>query len=134
MDYNINPNHSLYFKGLFNNRNDWENRYRTTIKDLTPEGDGTVRVQTKGGTPDNRDARLERQQTMDFSLGGNHKVGIFEIDWNGGYARASEERPNERYIDYQLKDQQFVLDISNPREPFATPVEGSTMTLNDNFH
>ncbi len=133
LDYNINPNHSLYFKGLFNNRNDWENRYRTTIKDLTPEGDGTVRVQTKGGTPDNRDARLERQQTMDFSLGGNHKVGIFEIDWNGGYARASEERPNERYIDYQLKDQQFVLDISNPREPFATPVEGSTMTLNDNF-
>ena len=100
---------------------------------MTPEGDGTVRVQNKGGTPANRDARLERQQTMDFSLGGNNKVGIFEIDWNGGYARASEERPNERYIDYQLKNQQFVLDISNPREPFATPVEGSTMTLKDNF-
>lgn len=133
LDYNINANHSLFFKGLFNSRNDWENRYRTTLKDLSPDGQGTVRVQTKGGTPDNRDARLERQQTMDFSFGGNHKFGIFEMDWKGGYARASEERPNERYIDYQLKKQSFLIDTSNPREPFATPAEGSTMTIDDSF-
>lgn len=132
-DYNINANHSLFFKGLFNSRNDWENRYRTTLKDLSPDGQGTVRVQTKGGTPDNRDARLERQQTMDFSFGGNHKFGIFELDWKGGYARASEERPNERYIDYQLKKQNFLIDTSNPREPFATPAEGATMTIDDSF-
>ena len=55
------------------------------------------------------------------------------MEWKLGYARASEERPNERYIDYRLKSQKFNFDLSNPREPFATPKEGSTMTLNDEF-
>ena len=47
---NINANHKLTFKGIFNNRNDWENRYRTTLKDLDPDGNATVRIQTKAGT------------------------------------------------------------------------------------
>lgn len=74
-DFDINENHKLTFKGIFNNRNDWENRYRTNIKDLDENGKGTVRIQTKAGTPDNRNARLERQRTMDFALGGEHLWG-----------------------------------------------------------
>lgn len=133
LDWAFNPDNTIWFKGIFNNRNDWENRYRTTIKDLTPDGTGTVRVQTKAGSPDNRDARLERQQTMDFTLGGDHHFGIFNMDWKIGYDRASEWRPNERYIDYQLKKQKFDIDLSDLRQPFATPLEGSTLTLNDDF-
>ena len=80
-DFDINENHKLTFKGIFNNRNDWENRYRTTIKDLDENGKGTVRIQTKAGTPDNRNARLERQRTMDFALGGEH---LWELSvWTG---------------------------------------------------
>ena len=133
LDWKFNDYNKIWFKGIFNNRNDWENRYRTTLKDMTPEGKADVRVQTKGGTPDNRNARLERQRTMDFTLGGENRLGIFGIDWKLGYARASEERPNERYIDYRLKKQKFSIDLSNPREPLATPEEGSTITLNDDF-
>lgn len=133
LDWKFNDYNKIWFKGIFNNRNDWENRYRTTLKDMTPEGKADVRVQTKGGTPDNRNARLERQRTMDFTLGGENRLGIFGIDWKLGYARASEERPNERYIDYRLKKQKFSIDMSNPREPLATSDEGSTMTLNDDF-
>lgn len=133
LDYKFNTDHSIYFKGIFNNRNDWENRYRTTLKDIEPEGKATVRVQTKGGSPDNRNARLERQRTMDFTFGGDHHLGNFNIDWKLGYDRASEERPNERYIDYQLKKQKFNIDYSNLREPFASPQDGYTMTLNDDF-
>ena len=66
LDWDISTNHKLTFKGIFNNRNDWENRYRTNLKDLEPDGSATVRIQTKAGTPDNRNARLERQRTMDF--------------------------------------------------------------------
>ena len=29
-------------------------------------------IETKGGSADNRGARLERQQTMDYTLGGEH--------------------------------------------------------------
>lgn len=133
LDWKFNDFNKIWFKGIFNNRNDWENRYRTTLKDITPEGKADVRIQTKGGTPDNRNARLERQRTMDFTLGGENRIDIFGMDWKLGYARASEERPNERYIDYRLKKQKFSFDFSNTREPLATPEKGSTMTLNDDF-
>ena len=132
-DFDINENHKLTFKGIFNNRNDWENRYRTTIKDLDENGKGTVRIQTKAGTPDNRNARLERQRTMDFALGGEHLWGAIGMDWNASYAKATEERPNERYLDFQLKKQQFDMDLSDERQPFATPQSGSTLTLSDKF-
>lgn len=132
-DFDVNENHKFFFKGIFNNRNDWENRYRTNLKDLEADGKATVRIQTKAGTPDNRNARLERQRTMDFTLGGEHLWGAIGMDWNAGYARASEYRPNERYIDFQLKKQQFDMDLSDERQPFASPKSGSTLTLNDKF-
>lgn len=133
LDWDINANNKLMFKGIFNNRNDWENRYRTNLKDLEADGKATVRIQTKAGTPDNRNARLERQRTMDFALGGEHLFGIMEMDWNASYAQASEYRPNERYIDFQLKKQQFDIDLSDERQPYASPKSGSTMTLSDKF-
>lgn len=133
LDWDINTNNKLYFKGIFNNRNDWENRYRTTLKDLDEQGQATVRVQTKAGTPDNRNARLERQRTMDFTLGGEHLFGALQMDWHAGYARATEERPNERYIDFELKKQKFDVDLSDERRPFAKPLDGYTMTLGNDF-
>lgn len=133
LDYKFDDFNKIWFKGIFNNRNDWENRYRTTLKDITPKGVADVRIQTKGGSGDQRDARLERQRTMDFTLGGENKLGPIEADWKIGYARASEERPNERYIDYRLRKQHFTFDLSDPRTPFATPDKGSTMEFNDKF-
>ena len=145
LDWDINENHKLTFKGIFNNRNDWENRYRLNVKGINLEEDdngneycsinnkGAVRVQTKGGTPDNRNARLERQRTMDFTLGGEHLFGKLDTKWSVNYAKASEERPNERYIDYQLKKQKFTMDLSDERKPLLTPQEGSAMYLNDDF-
>lgn len=131
LDWKFSDSNKIWFKGIFNNRNDWENRYRTTLKDISPDGKADVRIQTKGGSGDERNARLERQRTMDFTFGGENRFGLLGMDWKLGYARASEERPNERYIDYRIKSQQFDFDLTNPREPYAAPKEGSTMTLND---
>ena len=145
LDWDISTNHKLTFKGIFNNRNDWENRYRLNVKGINLEEDdngneycsinnkGAVRVQTKGGTPNNRNARLERQRTMDFTLGGEHLFGKLDTKWSVNYAKASEERPNERYIDYQLKKQKFTMDLSDERKPLLAPQEGSAMYLNDDF-
>ena len=133
LDWKFNAYNKIWLKGIFNNRNDWENRYRTTLKGFDEEGVGTVRVQTKAGTPNQKDARLERQRTLDFTLGGENRAGAFNIDWKLGYARASEYRPNERYLDFQLKKQHFGFDLSNEREPWAYPLDGSSMTLNPDF-
>ncbi|MCD8496349.1 MAG: TonB-dependent receptor [Bacteroides graminisolvens] len=136
LNWDITSNHKLFFKGIFNNRNDWENRYRTTLKDLNKKSvDNTadVRIQTKGGTPDNKNARLEQQRTMDFTLGGEHLLGKVSVDWNVSYAKASEERPNERYIDYVLKKQKFTPDLSDLRKPYYSPQSGYSMTLDNTF-
>lgn len=97
------------------------------------DGKGTVRIQTKAGTPDNRSARLERQRTVDFALGGEHLWGAVGMDWTASYAKATEERPNERYLDFQLKKQKFDIDLSDERRPYAVPKLGSTMLLGDEF-
>jgi TonB-dependent receptor len=133
LDYAFDTHNKLRLQGLLNNRNDWENRYRTTLKGITPDGVAEVRVQTKAGTPGNNNARLEKQRTLDLTMSGENRAGIATVDWKLGYARASELRPDERYLDLRLKKQQFALDISDPRRPWASPLAGSTMTLDDRF-
>lgn len=128
LDYKFNPNHRLDFKGIYNRRNDWENRYRQSIKDLNEKGEAEeVVFQTKGGTENN--ARLELQQTMDFALNGEHLFGTTLLNWNFSYARATEERPNERYIAYKKEVVNFTPDLSDLREPHMTPANAEDMLL-----
>lgn len=103
-DYKFSPAHRISFKGMYNRRSDWENRYRITYKKLNdkPEKQSIV-LQTKGGSDDNRDARLELQQTMDFTLDGEHSFGRLKTDWAASFSRATEERPNERYFGVTMK-------------------------------
>ena len=103
-DYEFNANHKISFKGMYNRRSDWENRYRITYKKLNdaPSKQSVV-LQTKGGVGDNRNARLELQQTMDFTLDGEHTFGRLNMDWAGSYSRATEERPGERYFGVAMK-------------------------------
>lgn len=103
-DYEFNANHKVSFKGMYNRRSDWENRYRITYKKLNdaPSKQSIV-LQTKGGLRDNRNARLELQQTMDFTLDGEHTFGRLNMDWAGSYSRATEDRPGERYFGVAMK-------------------------------
>ena len=104
LDYQFNPLHKISFKGIYNRRNDWENRYRISYKKLNSDvEDQSVVLQTKAGADDTKGARLERQQTMDFTLDGEHNFGNLKLDWASSYSRATEDRPNERYIGLKLK-------------------------------
>ena len=117
LDYTFNPLHKLYFKGMYNRRSDWENRYRISYKKLNGNSSTqSVVMQTKAGSSDNKDARLELQQTMDFTLGGEHNFGRLKADWAGSYSRATEDRPNERYVSYQLKGEDFASDFKDVGE------------------
>ena len=120
LDWEINANHKLDFKGIFNNRNDWENRYRRQYK--YDDGPYEMIFESKAGGPDERNARLERQRTMDFTLGGEHLFGRLQFDWKASYAQASEERPHERYLSFKKKDVEMETDFSDIRRPFMKPV------------
>ncbi len=131
LNYDFNTNNKIYLKGIYNLRNDWENRYRTTIE---KDGDEyEVKIQTKGGSADNRNTRLEKQQTMDYTLGGEHTFGRLEMDWKGSYAKATEDRPNERYIVYKASGLSFTEDFSVAQHPTLVPTAGSSFHLDDSY-
>ena len=135
-DYKINADHTLEFKGIYNHRKDWENRYRLRYKKIK-EDDGEwtseIRRQIKAGLNNNKNARLEDQKAMNFSLGGDHHFGVVRLKWKGSYAKASEERPNERYLSYRFKKAKISSDLSDPRKPFITVLTEEAKDLNSNW-
>ena len=109
---------------MYNKRRDWENRYRLRIRGNEPDGNGyttgQVVRQLKFGTPDNKYARLEDQRVQTFSLGGEHHFNKLTMNWKGNYSKASEERPNERYMAYRVRNLTSQFDFSDPQKPKAT--------------
>ncbi|MGI6223465.1 MAG: TonB-dependent receptor [Prevotella sp.] len=97
-DFKFDENNSIAFKAMYNRRNDFENRYRLSYKKLNGKAKKqNVALQLKGGSNHHKGARLERQQTMDFALNGDHQWGIVKVDWSSSFSRASESKPDERY-------------------------------------
>ena len=127
IDYKFNPTNTIYLKGIFNDRKDWETRYRSVFKDIE-EDDGVwvaeLERQSKGGTEDIDYRRLEDQKMMSFSLGGDHLLGGVKLTWSGSYSKASEDRPNERYFEITSDDTVPVeVDFSDPRTPYIQAVD-----------
>lgn len=114
-DYKFDSNNKISFKGIYNRRSDWENRYRITSKKIASDASKQSLVfQTKAGDSDTKNARLELQKTMDFSLDGEHNWGKMDADWGVSFSRAIEDRPNERYIGVALtgkKNKEFFEDL-----------------------
>lgn len=137
LDFNFNKNHKIELKGIFNHRKDWENRYRLRYKDIKQKDDGTwiaeIRRQTKGGNAATRFKRLEDQKTMNFALSGEHHFGKIEINWKGSYAKASEERPNERYLSMRVKKVTIIPDISDTKKPIVNVIDETKKDLSSDF-
>jgi TonB-dependent receptor len=115
IDYTFSPSHKLDAKVMFNHRNDWENRFAAGYNDLDEPGESKVERQLKGGT--GKDARLEDQRTLFLSLKGQHHFGLLDVKWNGTYAKASQDRPNERYLQYVYEDVEIDQDLSDTKKP-----------------
>lgn len=148
LDFRLAEGHTIYARGLYNWRDDWENRYRFRLKGIdVPDASGLttaeVERQTKGGINNSRvrSRRLEDQRMWNLQLGGDHLFGSLEMNWMLTRARASEERPNERYMEYAYDDGNdetvpVRVDMSNPRLPLVMPVNysrttGRNMVLNE---
>ena len=133
-DYKFNNNNSIYFNAMYNIRDDRENRYRARYRGIDPIYDvndniigfeGDVRRQTKGGIDNkkNKNARLERQKVQNYSIGGEHLLSPkLDMDWSVNYAEASEDRPNERYIEFQNRGLDFDMNLNNTRFPLITGI------------
>ncbi|WP_396171206.1 TonB-dependent receptor [Flavobacterium sp.] len=150
-DYKLNQNNSIYFNAMYNFRDDYENRYRARFRGIAPVYNandditgytGDVRRQTKGGIEDNKNARLERQTVQNYAIGGEHLLSPkLDMDWAVNYAQASEDRPGERYIEYQNRKLKIDEDLTDTRFPLLTSAGADdaakftfrTMSENDNY-
>ena len=81
-DYNLR-NTELYTNLNYNDRDDYENRYRQRIKDLD-EGEGSqeIRRQTKAGLPANEYGRLEDQKLFSYKFGGTSLLDKLKLDYS----------------------------------------------------
>lgn len=134
-DYKLSPNDNLFLRAMYNHRNDWENRYRLVYK----IEDDELERQTKGGIDNdtNDNARLEDQRTYTFSLGGDHVLfNTVKMFWSTAYSKASEERPNERYLEFAIEGVPQTYDLSDPEAPMISyaseaPNDFSNWELNE---
>lgn len=137
LDYKFNENNQIYLKTMYNWRDDRETRFRLRYRKMKPifaDGteniigfEGEARRQTKGGPNNNRNQnrRLEDQRMQNYSFGGDHLLGKVDLDWTASFSRASEMRPNERYIEYETEDSfEINQDLSKPEFPIITSVNG----------
>ncbi|MDM1397229.1 TonB-dependent receptor [Myroides odoratimimus] len=151
-DYKINDNHTIYASAMYNWRDDRENRYRVRYRGIKPEYDqdnsitgftGDIRRETKGGLDNNRNknTRLEDQRIQNYALSGTHLWSSnLDMDWSVNYSRASEDRPGERYIDFQNKKVAMQEDLTNGKYPLVTALGDQPdnfslrkLSENDNF-
>ncbi|HBU76871.1 MAG TPA: TonB-dependent receptor, partial [Muricauda sp.] len=147
LDYQINPNNNIYLKTMYNWRDDRENRFRLEQEILDGEdievGDFTlnngnltrfpveVKRQSKGGIAGgrNKNARLEDQRMQNYSLGGEHLLGNLQLDWMASFSKASEERLNERYLEYESE---YIIDFNNNQDkPLFTPTNPADANFAD---
>jgi len=146
-DYAFNANNKILLKTMYNWRDDRENRYVLnygSIKPIFSEGSeniigykGEIARETKGGIDNNRNqnTRLEDQRMQNYTFGGEHLINNIKLDWMGSYASASEERLNERYIEYELTETAdgdlipFETNFFNTRKPLIRPAKPDDVTL-----
>ncbi len=130
-DYAFNASNKIDAKVMYNHRNDWENRYRVVYKNLDKPGNSTIERELKAGTK--KDARLEDQRTVHFSLKEEHQLGALGIKWKGAYAKANEDRPNERYLQYVYKKITIDQDLSDTQKPKVIVQEAAARDFSSNW-
>jgi TonB-dependent receptor len=127
LDYRLNDANIITWRSLYNSRDDWENRFRARYIMGAPNASGIsnteIRRQTKGGGPDPRvkNARLEDQRMWSSQLSGEHLIANrASLSWSGSLSRASETRPDERYIDWRSRNVSIRPDFSDEQNPQFT--------------
>lgn len=131
LDYKFNDNNTIFANAIYNWRDDRENRFRTTYDDIEPiyNGEsiagfeGRVKRQTKGGADNsrNKNTRLEDQRVQNYALRGEHLISSnLDMDWTVNYSKASEYRPQERYLEYRQKGVDLTQDLSDTYFPLVT--------------
>ncbi|MFH0989407.1 MAG: TonB-dependent receptor [bacterium] len=137
LDYHPSEDINFFIRGMFNNRDDIENRRNLYIRPSkgTFQADANTIKDAKiyMGLKD----RLERQSIMALSAGGIHKMDNLNLDYTIGYNFGQTEKADETDPNFvMIKKVGLTLDRSNPNKPLynVTTVGAAYDQFNpDNF-
>lgn len=131
LDYRFDADNTIRLSGIYNSRNDLENRFATNFGFEEGSDETEIRRQVKGGSNANSGAdgrRLEEQRTYNLTLSGEHTIAdVIKLTWNGTMARASEEKPYERYVQFRNRNATTSVNIANPEKPLVDILTGGDL-------
>lgn len=116
IDYNIDANNNLYFRGIYNNFQDREQRKTYLFvpdEDDSPFEDAEIERASKD--------RLEKQIVSSFNLGGKHNFSNISFDYEVAYSEAYQDTPFDSETVFKAEADNITLDFSsNPAFPSFT--------------
>ncbi len=141
-DYKFNAKNNISISGMYNWRDDFENRFRTRFTSIVPvyanatsptiiNFRGRGRNQLKGGSANVKNRRLESQTVKNISARGEHLLfPKLNLDWALSYSDAIEDRPEERLNEFQTGTRDIQLQLADAEFPQAN----SAGITNANFN
>ncbi len=97
LDYYFNNNHKVFIRGMYNNFTDHETRRRINY---TLEDPVTETYYLYGGVERDLKDRTKKQTISSVNIGGENKIGRFQIDYEGSYSLATENVPDRLEITF----------------------------------
>lgn len=120
LDYRPNDNNKFFLRGMFNRRDDLEQRRRFRIR---PDKGDYIDATTITEAAMERELkdRLEKQTIYNVSMGGEHLIGNSTLDYTLSYSYAEESKPDETDPAFELnEDVDLTLDLSDRDTPKYT--------------
>ncbi len=131
LDYRFNKESKVYIRAMYNSFTDEEVR-RRLIYDL--EDPLNENYFLFGGVDHDVKARTKNQELTTLAVGGEHKIGKIEVDYQVLYAGASETEGDRLEARFESPGQAIAInfDVSDPNYPRATfPVESNAGNATD---
>jgi TonB-dependent receptor len=136
IEYRPNEKNRYFLGGMFNQRDDSETRDVLEYKVDDGDYQSSTEVLGAGIERQLRD-RLEVQNIMAGSAGGQNQFGDWLMDYTLAYSYAEEDRPDGLYTNWELdEDADLQLDLSDNDSPQITVTNlgnGNYEKIADNF-
>ncbi|MFC1565439.1 TonB-dependent receptor [Candidatus Neomarinimicrobiota bacterium] len=132
LDYKLSDNSTIYLRFLNNSFTDYENRHLMefdlggSVDDEEP-GTGYTDANSVVGAPVVRELKDRKSVAtiQSIAVGGNHKIGEIEVDYNFSTATAKEVRDPSRDVVFEQEGFDFDYNISDPDFPTITVTNGA---------
>ena len=116
LEYRLDNNNRFYVNGMWNKLNDDQQRGRNRFR--IDRGDYLSREVVEGARiVIQSEARVEKLIQQQYAVGGNHQLGMFNLDYKAAYSYGEEQHPEQIESEFETRHVNMELDFSDPLFP-----------------